>query len=149
MTAINGVAVAGIGETGYYKRGTAPYGALGLCVQAILAACEDAGIDPHEVDGFCSHGDDITPPQQALDWILDLYDDVEEIRSYGQTLVYTVHVNVGHLGIFVSGGVARKEHSEFSSNIDLIETRVDTLRSGRQHRHILPADGHGDGFRAA
>jgi hypothetical protein len=28
---------------------------------------------------------------------------------------------VGHLGIFVSGGVARKEHSEFSSNIDLID----------------------------
>ena len=27
----------------------------------------------------------------------------------------------GHLGIFVSGGVARKEHSEFSSNIDLID----------------------------
>jgi acetyl-CoA acetyltransferase len=58
MTRIHGVAVAGIGETGYYKRGTAPYGAQGLCVQAILAACEDAGLDPHEVDGFCSHGDD-------------------------------------------------------------------------------------------
>jgi hypothetical protein len=28
---------------------------------------------------------------------------------------------VGHLGIFVSGGIARKEHSEFSSNIDLID----------------------------
>src|SRR6185437_7426481 len=28
---------------------------------------------------------------------------------------------VGHLGIFVSGGVARKEHAEFSSNIDLID----------------------------
>ena len=27
----------------------------------------------------------------------------------------------GHLGIFVSGGVAKKEHSEFSSNIDLID----------------------------
>ena len=29
--------------------------------------------------------------------------------------------SAGHLGIFVSGGVARKEHSEFSSNIDLID----------------------------
>ena len=56
---------------------------------------------------FCSKGDNITPPQQALDWILDLYDDVDEIRSYGQTIVYTVHENVGHLGIFVSGGIAR------------------------------------------
>jgi pimeloyl-ACP methyl ester carboxylesterase len=70
---------------------------------------------------FCSKGDNITPPQQALDWVLDLYDDVDEIRSFGQTIVYTVHETVGHLGIFVSGGVAKKEHNEFSSNIDLID----------------------------
>jgi hypothetical protein len=70
---------------------------------------------------FCSKGDNITPPQQALDWILDLYHDVDEIRAYGQTIVYTVHETVGHLGIFVSGGVAKKEHAEFSSNIDLID----------------------------
>ena len=70
---------------------------------------------------FCSKGDNITPPQQALGWILDLYENVDEIRSYGQTIVYTVHESVGHLGIFVSSGVARKEHGEFSSNIDLID----------------------------
>jgi hypothetical protein len=70
---------------------------------------------------FCSKGDNITPPQQALGWILDLYDDVDEIRRHGQTIVYTVHESVGHLGIFVSGGVARKEHGELSSNIDLID----------------------------
>src|ERR1700761_2957197 len=70
---------------------------------------------------FCSKGDNITPPQQALGGILDLYKDVDEIRYYGQTIVYTVHETVGHLGIFVSGGVAKKEHAEFSSNIDLID----------------------------
>ena len=70
---------------------------------------------------FCSKGDNITPPQQALGWILELYADVDEIRAHGQTIVYTVHETVGHLGIFVSGGVAKKEHSEFSSNIDLID----------------------------
>jgi pimeloyl-ACP methyl ester carboxylesterase len=71
---------------------------------------------------FCSKGDNITPPQQALGWILDLYDSVDDIRSYGQTIVYTIHESIGHLGIFVSGGVAKKEHGEFSSNIDLIDT---------------------------
>ena len=71
---------------------------------------------------FCSEGDNITPPQQALDWILDLYENADEIRAYGQTIVYSVHETVGHLGIFVSSGVARKEHGEFSSNIDLIDT---------------------------
>ena len=71
---------------------------------------------------FCSKGDNVTPPQQALGWILDLYEDVNDIRSYGQTIVYTIHETVGHLGIFVSGSVARKEHREFSNNIDLIDT---------------------------
>ncbi|MFZ0147775.1 MAG: DUF3141 domain-containing protein [Xanthobacteraceae bacterium] len=71
---------------------------------------------------FCSQGDNITPPQQALGWILDLYEDVDEIRAYGQTIIYTIHETIGHLGIFVSTGVARKEHGEFSSNIDLIDT---------------------------
>jgi len=70
---------------------------------------------------LCSKGDNITPPQQALGWILDLYENEDEIRSYGQTIVYTIHETVGHLGIFVSGGVARKEHNELSSNIDLID----------------------------
>jgi hypothetical protein len=71
---------------------------------------------------FCSHADNVTPPQQALGWILDTYENVDEIRSWGQTIVYTVHEQAGHLGIFVSSGVARKEHSELSSNIDLIDT---------------------------
>ncbi|MGB7536331.1 MAG: DUF3141 domain-containing protein, partial [Azonexus sp.] len=70
---------------------------------------------------FCSKGDNITPPQQALGWIADLYATNDEIRANGQTIVYAVHESVGHLGIFVSGGVAKKEHPEFASNIDLID----------------------------
>lgn len=70
---------------------------------------------------FCSKGDNITPPQQALGWILDLYASVDDIRANGQTIVYCVHESTGHLGIFVSGSVARKEHEEFANNIDLID----------------------------
>ncbi len=70
---------------------------------------------------FCSKGDNVTPPQQALGWILDLYDDVDDIRRHGQTIVYTIHESAGHLGIFVSTGVARKEYGEFSNNIELID----------------------------
>ncbi|MGO9427513.1 DUF3141 domain-containing protein [Rhodoblastus sp.] len=70
---------------------------------------------------FCSWGDNITPPQQALDWILDLYQDASEIVANGQTIVYAVHESIGHLGIFVSGQVAQKEHSEFVSVMDLID----------------------------
>lgn len=86
---------------------------------------------------FCSKGDNITPPQQALDWILDLYDSVDDIRAFGQTIVYTVHETVGHLGIFVSAGVARKEHGEFASNIDMI----DVLPPGLYEATFEPAAG--------
>jgi len=70
---------------------------------------------------LCSWGDDITPPQQALNWILDLYASDDDLIAQGQTIVYCVHPNVGHLGIFVSGSVARKEHAGFVELLDLIE----------------------------
>ena len=70
---------------------------------------------------FCSRGDNITPPQQALGWIVDLYGKDDDLRACGQTIIYAIHESIGHLGIFVGGGVARKEHQEFESNIDLID----------------------------
>ena len=70
---------------------------------------------------FCSKGDNITPPQQALGWISDLYATEDDIRACGQTIIYAIHESVGHLGIFVSGNIAKKEHQEFASNIDLID----------------------------
>lgn len=85
---------------------------------------------------FCSQGDNITPPQQALGWILDLYDSVDDIRVHGQTIVYSVHSDIGHLGIFVSGSVAKKEHNEFASNIDLI----DVLPPGLYEAVLTPKD---------
>ncbi len=69
---------------------------------------------------FCSWGDNITPPQQALGWITDLYDHENEIVTNGQTIVYTLHQTIGHLGIFVSGKVATKEHGEFAACMDMI-----------------------------
>ncbi|SDR35286.1 Protein of unknown function [Paraburkholderia fungorum] len=70
---------------------------------------------------FCSYGDNITPPPQALGWITDLYHDDAELFGHKQTIVYATHDNIGHLGIFVSSSTGRKEHREFVSNIDLID----------------------------
>ncbi len=70
---------------------------------------------------FASHGDNITPPQQALNWVAETYADVNEIRIRGQRIVYMVHEQVGHLGIFVSSQIARKEHSEVASTLKTIE----------------------------
>ncbi|WP_144983141.1 DUF3141 domain-containing protein [Halomonas sp. C22] len=70
---------------------------------------------------FCSRGDDITPPPQALGWIRDLYEGEEDIIANDQTIIYCLHDTTGHLGIFVSGSVSRKEHSEFTANMDYID----------------------------
>lgn len=69
---------------------------------------------------FCSKGDNITPPPQALGWITDMYADDAQILSHNQTIVYAMHESIGHLGIFVSAAVGRKEHRKFASNIELI-----------------------------
>ncbi|HEU0310129.1 MAG TPA: DUF3141 domain-containing protein [Sphingomicrobium sp.] len=70
---------------------------------------------------FCSWGDNITPPQQALGWITDIYRNDDDIVANGQTIIYSVHQSVGHLGIFVSGKVATREHDEFTSAMEMID----------------------------
>jgi acetyl-CoA acetyltransferase len=56
------VAIAGVGETTYYKRGQAKDPEYVLALKAILAACADAGIGVREVDGFASYSNDQNDP---------------------------------------------------------------------------------------
>ena len=58
------VAIVGIGETTYYKHGRAPESEPALALRAILSACEDAGIDPRQVDGFASYSNDRNDPSR-------------------------------------------------------------------------------------
>ena len=71
---------------------------------------------------FASFGDNITPPQQALNWILDCYPTDRELIAREQTIVYLLHADIGHLGIFVSGRIAQREHTEIVQALDVIET---------------------------
>jgi pimeloyl-ACP methyl ester carboxylesterase len=70
---------------------------------------------------FASEGDNITPPQQALDWIIKAYGSVEEIKQQGKVIIYMIHPDAGHLGIFVGSKTAKKEHMEIMKSIDIIE----------------------------
>lgn len=70
---------------------------------------------------FASMGDNITPPQQAFNWVLDVYGSTEEIKARGQVIVGLKHESIGHLGIFVSGKVAKKEHAQIVSVLKSIE----------------------------
>jgi len=58
------VVVAGVGETTYYKHGQAPEPETVLALRAILSACEDAGLEPREIDGFASYSNDRNDPSR-------------------------------------------------------------------------------------
>lgn len=58
------VAVAGVGETTYWKHSQSPHAEFKLALMAILAAAEDAGIDPAEIDGFASYSNDRNDPSR-------------------------------------------------------------------------------------
>ena len=90
---------------------------------------------------FASMGDNITPPQQAFNWVVDVYGSTEEIKARGQVIVGLLHESVGHLGIFVSGKVAKKEHTHIVSVLKSIEL----LPPGLYAMRITQKPGAGEG----
>ena len=94
---------------------------------------------------FSSAGDNITPPQQALNWIADVYSSTEEIKANGQVIVGLFHESVGHLGVFVSGKVARKEYSqivEVLKSIEQLSPGLYLMRDPRGRASRRAADVH-------
>ena len=57
-------AIVGVGETTYWRHGKSPHSEFKLALQAILAACEDAGLDPRRIDGFASYSNDRNEPSR-------------------------------------------------------------------------------------
>src|SRR5215212_11248016 len=72
------VAVVGIGETQYYKRGAAPVPEFQLACQAIQRAAADAGIEVRQIDGFVSYANDRNEPVRLAAAL-----GIEEIRYAG------------------------------------------------------------------
>ena len=56
------VAIAGIGETRYYKRGTAVDAEFKMGLEAIIKAANDAGLPVKQIDGFASYSNDRNDP---------------------------------------------------------------------------------------
>lgn len=93
---------------------------------------------------FASLGDNITPPQQAFNWILDLYPTTDALKNAGQVVVGLVHQSIGHLGIFVSASVATKEHAKIVELMHVIET----LPPGLYAMNIIKDETADGGWRA-
>ncbi|WP_235907608.1 DUF3141 domain-containing protein [Siccirubricoccus phaeus] len=93
--------------------------------QGVFRICEGCVADLRRVRNplvvFASEGDDITPPHQALGWIPAVYGSTEALKAAGQRIVYLINPHVGHLGIFVSAAVARREHRAILASLADIE----------------------------
>ncbi|MCH2546541.1 MAG: DUF3141 domain-containing protein [Alphaproteobacteria bacterium] len=70
---------------------------------------------------FASHGDNITPPRQALHWIRQVYPTTADLKKAGQRIAYMINEHVGHLGIFVSAKVAKLEHRAMLEHVREME----------------------------
>ena len=90
---------------------------------------------------FASMGDNITPPQQAFNWVADVYGSTDEIKAHGQVIVALMHEQIGHLGIFVSGQVAKKEGTQIASVLQSIEALPPGLYGMRISEHAGAAAG--------
>jgi hypothetical protein len=86
---------------------------------------------------FASWGDNITPPPQALNWIIDAWGNERAIAAAGRVIVYVLHESVGHLGIFVGADIARKEHDQIVTSLDVI----DHLPPGLYEMKVVKKDG--------
>lgn len=82
---------------------------------------------------FASEGDEITPPYEALSWVAAVYKTTEALKAAGQRIVYMIHPKVGHLGIFVSAEVARKQHNAIIGNIE----ELNQLKPGLYEMNII------------
>ncbi|MBI5488950.1 MAG: DUF3141 domain-containing protein [Deltaproteobacteria bacterium] len=89
---------------------------------------------------FASAGDDITPPQQALHWVSEVYPTTAELKKHGQRIIYLLHKHIGHLGIFVSAGVARREHRAIIEHVE----RMRKLAPGLYQMKIVAETGEPD-----
>lgn len=93
--------------------------------QGQMRICEGCVVDLKRIRNpiviFASHGDNITPPHQALNWVPAVYPTTEALKTAGQRIVYLINSHVGHLGIFVSASVAKLEHRAILESLEELE----------------------------
>lgn len=93
--------------------------------RGVMRICDCCYVDLKRIRNplviFASSGDNITPPHQALNWIPTVYPTTAALKQAGQRIVYLLNAHVGHLGIFVSAGVAKLEHRAILESLGELE----------------------------
>ena len=85
-------------------------------------------------------GDNITPPQQAFNWVADVYGSTDEIKARGQVIVGLLHENVGHLG-----HLRLRQGREEGARADRLGAEVDRGAAARPLRHEDQGEQGADG----
>jgi acetyl-CoA acetyltransferase len=97
MSRLRGAAaVVGLGQTPWYKRGTSGEPEMKLALRAVVAAAEDAGIDPREIDGFVSWGSEKSAGQYLMSGL-----GMRELR-YGALMWIHGGGSAGSIGLAAS-----------------------------------------------
>lgn len=121
--------------------------------QGRMRICEGCVVDLRRIRNplliFASRGDAITPPHQALNWIAAVYPSTEALKAAGQRIVYLLHPDVGHLGIFVSARVARREHRAIFESIETLEALRPGLYEMTLHGGTSDIDAEASGRRVS
>lgn len=100
-------AIVGIGHTAYVKAGTSGRTALDLTCEAVLAACQDAGVDARDIDGFATYGGHTDFLETTDPYTLAQTLGVRRMRfgdrypGGGESLAATVH----HAAMAINAGV--------------------------------------------
>ncbi|MFZ3285528.1 MAG: DUF3141 domain-containing protein, partial [Telluria sp.] len=112
--------------------------------RGVMQVCPGCYVDLKRIRNplviFASSGDNITPPHQALNWIPTVYPTTTDLKNAGQRIVYLLNTHVGHLGIFVSAGVAKLEHRAILESLG----ELDALAPGLYEMKISNPTGNPD-----
>lgn len=97
-------AIVGVGQTPWYKRGSAADSELKLALRAVVAAADDAGIDPRDIDGFVSWGSEKNSGQNMMSAL-----GTRELR-YGALMWIHGGGSAGAIGLAATAIVTGQAH---------------------------------------
>ena len=97
------VAIAGIGTTAFDRAGTSGKTAFRLALEAAVAACSDAGVDPAALDGFVTYATEGTDPYTLAQTLgCEATSFFDRYSGGGESLAATVH----HAAMAIASGTA-------------------------------------------
>jgi acetyl-CoA acetyltransferase len=99
----NKAAIVGIGSTEFWRPGRSNRSAFDMAVEAAVDACRDAGLTPHDLDGFVTYGIETTDPYslaQTLGTPSTTF--MDRFPGGGEALAGTVH----HAAMAIATGAA-------------------------------------------